>query len=143
MIVFDLSCECGCQFEGWFHDSSDFHRQEKEGLLACPDCSGNIIKKIMSPVAVRSASRCSSKPVPVANTPEKLAANLLKTLQDYVVNNYEDVGTGLVEESLKIHYGVKKPRNIRGVSSENDEKILREEGIDFIKILLPAKSDKN
>ena len=143
MIIFDLSCECGCQFEGWFQDSGDFQRQEKEGLLACPRCDGNGVKKILSPVTVKSATDHKVNSVPANVLPEQQAADLLKSLQDYVTNNYEDVGTRLAEESLKIHYGLKEPRNIRGVSTDEDEKILKKEGIEILKIPLPVKSDKN
>jgi hypothetical protein len=36
MIVFDLACECGFLFEGWFKDHEEFTRQEREGLLRIP-----------------------------------------------------------------------------------------------------------
>lgn len=143
MIIFDLSCECGCQFEGWFQDSEDFRRQKKEGLLTCPGCSGNGVRKILSPVAVKRAPERQGNSVPGKERPEQLAARLLKSLQDYVIHNYEDVGPRLAEESLKIHYGLNKPRNIRGISSENDEKMLESEGIKLLKIPLPVKYYKN
>ena len=144
MIVFDLSCQCGCQFEGWFQDSDDFRRLTRGGLLNCPSCDGNAVRKILSPVAIRSSvtdRRVVSTPVKVA--PEEMAADLFKSLQDYVVNNYEDVGPRLAEESLRIHYGLEEPRNIRGTSTGEEEKVLKREGIELLKIPLPAKFDKN
>jgi hypothetical protein len=36
-----------------------------------------------------------------------------------------------------MHYGVEEPRNIRGTTTEAEEKMLRDEGIQFIKIPLP------
>jgi hypothetical protein len=36
MIVFDLACECGLIFEGWFSDRADFACQDNLGLLVCP-----------------------------------------------------------------------------------------------------------
>jgi hypothetical protein len=39
-----------------------------------------------------------------------------------------------------MHYGVSDPRNIRGVSTDQEEKVLKEEGIDILKI--PVPSDK-
>jgi hypothetical protein len=143
MIVFDLSCQCGYQFEGWFQDSGDYRRQEKAGFLTCPNCDGNGVRKILSPVAFRSAVDRKVDSAPAKVAPEQMAADLLKSLQNHVVNNYEDVGTRLAEESLKIHYGLEEPRNIRGTSSEEEEKVLKKEGIELLKIPLPAKSDKN
>jgi hypothetical protein len=143
MIVFDLSCKCGCQFEGWFQDSDDFRRLAREGLLNCPSCDGNAVRKILSPVAVRSVVERKTASAPVKVEPEELAADLFKSLQNYVVNNYEDVGTRLAEESLKMHYGLEEPRNIRGTSTGEEEKVLAKEGIELLKIPLPVKSDKN
>ena len=142
MIVFDLSCECGCQFEGWFQDSTEFRRQEEEGLLCCPACGMHKVKKILSPVTVKSGVSSWKVPDSPETSSERVVAEALKSLQDYVVSNYEDVGTNLAEESLKIHYGAKEPRNIRGISTEEEEKVLKKEGIEIIKIPLPVKSDK-
>jgi len=54
MIVYDLACECGYIFEGWFQDRDDFVAQQEAGLLNCPDCGGNTIRKILSPVTTGS-----------------------------------------------------------------------------------------
>ena len=40
-----------------------------------------------------------------------------------------------------MHYGVTEPRNIRGVSTEKEEEILREEGIQFIKYPAPSSTE--
>jgi hypothetical protein len=40
-----------------------------------------------------------------------------------------------------MHYGVAEPRNIRGVSTHEEEKLLKEEGVQFVKIPLPASPD--
>jgi len=37
---------------------------------------------------------------------------------------------------------VTEPRNIRGVATEPEEKILKEEGIDLLKIPLQVKREK-
>ncbi|MEN8143145.1 MAG: DUF1178 family protein [Thermodesulfobacteriota bacterium] len=142
MIVFDLACDCSCQFEGWFDDSTDFYRQEKDGLLRCPACGSHHVKKILSPVAVKSGERRETLVLPQDISPEQVVADALSSLHDYVIKNYEDVGTNLAEESLKIHYGVKAPRNIRGTSTEEEEKVLKKEGIKILKVPLPAKDDK-
>jgi len=144
MIVFDLSCECGCQFEGWFQDTADFHSQKATGLLSCPACGGGEVKKILSPVAGKKATVGKGIRLIAGDaSPEQLAADLLKSIQNHVVNNYEDVGARLAEESLEIHYGLEKPRNIRGVSTAEEEKILEKEGIEILKIPLPVKDSKN
>ncbi len=64
-----------------------------------------------------------------------------KEIVDFVEKNFDDVGCDFAKEALKIHYGVEEPRNIRGVSTKEEEKMLKEEGIDFLKIPMPAPPD--
>ena len=42
MISFDLICENGHTFEGWFSNSKDFEKQSKTKSIECP--SAQIIK---------------------------------------------------------------------------------------------------
>ena len=69
------------------------------------------------------------------------AEKALATLQRFVIKNFEDVGADLAKESLKIHYGFSEPRNSRGVTTEAEEKQLSEEGINLIKIPVPARNE--
>jgi len=133
MIVFDLICEIGHSFEGWFDSSESFEEQYKKGLLICPYCESSDIKKVLSPVTVkRSAGTGEAE----QNTPaqpidyNRLAYEMTKIMHE----NFENVGPDFSSEVLKMHYGVKEKRNIRGVATEKEEKILHEEGIDFFKI---------
>ncbi len=142
MIVFDLQCTCGCQFEGWFSSRSGFEKQRVDKCITCPQCGCTEIHKILSPVAIHaSAPQCKpATPTPEhADTPSRQAYNALRSIQDFIEKNFEDVGPRLARESLKIHYGVAKPRNIRGVATEQEEKMLTDEGIELLKISLPAK----
>jgi len=144
MIVYDLSCVCGFIFEGWFQDRDEFLGQLEAGLITCPDCGGNEIRKILSPVSV-----CSSHPSPPVATGRAgdndvsatAVLTALRTIQKYVEKNFYDVGTKLAEESLKIHYGVAEPRNIRGVVTAEEEKTLEREGIELLKV--PIVSDED
>jgi hypothetical protein len=147
MIVFDLACICGYTFEGWFQDRQDFEQQQTASFLVCPLCNSRDIRKILSPVRAHSkkcethesAKECSEKTEAVTDN-----AATLESLQKFVEDNFEDVGTELAAESLKIHYGVAEPRNIRGITTEQEEKKLRDEGITLLKIPLPVKdSDVN
>lgn len=69
---------------------------------------------------------------------------ILHGLSEYVLAHFEDVGTRLAEESLRIHYGIEEPRNLRGVATEEEEDILRKEGIELLKMpLLRKEEDSN
>lgn len=144
MIVFELACECGFTFEGWFQDRRDFENQQTAAFLVCPDCGSKKVRKILSPIRTQSSKNDTPE------HPEKGTENsatlenvmeALKTVQEFVEENFEDVGTDMAAESLKIHYGVSKPRNIRGVTTELEEKRLKDEGINLLKIPMPAKGN--
>jgi len=145
MIVFDLACVCGYTFEGWFQDRNDFENQQTASFLACPHCGSREIRKILSPTHFQSSgSNADNQVQKGSNQPvsQKDAEKALATLQKFVEENFADVGTDLAKESLKIHYGVSEPRNIRGITTEAEEKKLKEEGINLLKIPLPVKTEK-
>ena len=138
MIAYDLQCSNGHQFEGWFEDSRSFDRQRKDGLIACPVCEDTAILKVPSTFAIKGGSSAISlKP----DTQMDMAA-LGKKIVDYMENNFDNVGADFAEEALKMHYGVTEPRNIRGVSTPQEEATLKSEGIHFFKFPVPVKPDE-
>ncbi|MBW2522353.1 MAG: DUF1178 family protein [Deltaproteobacteria bacterium] len=145
MIVYDLKCNCGCTFEGWFRDRNDFEKQKAASFLTCPRCGSSSILKLLSPVPFCSSGSKADLPAP-DRLPETVSADeaekALATLQKFVLDNFEDVGADLAKESLKIHFGAAEPRNIRGVTTDSEEKELRKEGINLLKIPLVPKKEK-
>jgi hypothetical protein len=135
MIAFDLECSHGHTFEGWFSDIDSFDDQNSKDLVSCPMCNDTNVRRIPSPVAFRSGSR-------PADSAETLIDHhkLAKEMVDYINNNFEDVGTEFTKEALKMHYGIKEKRNIRGAATEEEEKTLKEEGIEYFKF--PAQKKK-
>jgi hypothetical protein len=133
MIVFDLECSKGHIFEGWFDSAESFEDQNKKGMVTCPYCDDMDIRRIMSPVAVKKASPDKPALPPGPIDYQKLA----KEIVDYVKDNFEDVGTKFASEALKIHYGVGEERNIRGSATSDEEKTLKDEGIEFFKVPVP------
>lgn len=143
MIAFDIECVCGYSFEAWFQSHEDFRAQQRLGLIACPACGGQDTKKIPSPVtAIRTNQQAmeTAKGEETSTDTEK-AEVLLWMIQNYVRKHYEDVGHKLADEALKIHYGVTKPRNLRGVTTTQEEEMLQDEGIKLIKIPMPPQDD--
>ncbi|MEW6595163.1 MAG: DUF1178 family protein [Thermodesulfobacteriota bacterium] len=145
MIVFDLACACGFQFEGWFRDHEDFTAQGRAGLLQCPECGGAAIRKILSPVvSVRSGGEKGERLAAALPTPEAagLAVKLLRAMHQLVETHCEDVGHKLAQEALKIHYGDAEPRNLRGQATPEEEQVLEREGIELLKLpVLPPEED--
>jgi hypothetical protein len=138
MIAYDLQCANGHAFEGWFEDRKAYLDQQKKGQIACPVCSDTSVSVIPSTFAIKSSQAPKPKGPPADNARlEKMG----KELVEFVEKNFDDVGCNFAQEALKIHYGVNEPRNIRGVSTKEEEKVLKKEGIQFFKIPMPAPSD--
>lgn len=139
-MAFDLCCENEHIFEAWFQDSDAFEVQKQKNLLVCPECGSKNIRKAISPVAVLRSKSSMKKDVTKSILKETIAR-----VCKFVENNTEDVGSNFAKEALKIHYQIEEPRNIRGVATSQEEKMLRDEGINFFKIPVPSekKSDLN
>jgi len=138
MITFDLECSQGHVFEGWFESLESFEEQDRKKLVTCPYCEDTNIRRVISPVAVRK-SHAEDRPAPAPIDYQRLA----KEVVEYIQKNSEDVGPKFAAEALKMHYGVAEKRNIRGSATSDEEKSLREEGIDFFKVPLPKTADDN
>ena len=133
MIAYDLQCVNGHAFEGWFEDCDAYQNQKKKGLIACPACNDTQVSRIPSTFAIKSRSMLTGSSLQEKNL-KKMGKEVIK----FVEKNFDDVGCDFAKEALKIHYGVEEPRNIRGVSTKEEEKMLEEEGIDFVKIPMPV-----
>jgi hypothetical protein len=133
MITFDLKCNNGHVFEGWFEDSRDFESQRKKHLISCPVCNDTSVLKVPTKFAIKSSPNGSAYSGKEASMTE-----ITKKVADFVEHNFDNVGTEFATEALKIHYGVSEPRNIRGVSTSLEEKTLKEEGVQFFKVPIPA-----
>ncbi len=139
MIAFDLQCKNGHAFEGWFESSKAFDEQKKKGLVSCPVCNNIAVSKSLSSFGIVKSSPSSQK----AQIDQQAALEKIgKKLIEFVEKNFDDVGADFTKEALKIHYGVTEPRNIKGVSTQEGEKLLKEEGVDFIKIPMPVEKNE-
>ena len=135
MIVFDLECINGHTFEGWFDDSSDFEHQYQQGLVSCPVCETTSVQQKLSAVAVRTSSQATS----IQKDQQNVMSRINDKLSHFVEKNFENVGTNFAREALKIHYGSSSPKNIRGITTPEEDKLLDKEGVPVIKFSLPEK----
>ena len=137
MIAFDLECSMGHSFEGWFHNMESFAKQKEQKLVSCPYCNDTEIRRILSPVAMKTSS---DRDEPQEMKPIDYQ-RLAKEVVEYINNNFEDVGSDFAKEALKMQYAVTERRNIKGSATEAEEKVLKEEGIEFFKIPSPKTDD--
>lgn len=142
MIVFDLQCSNEHCFEGWFDDRQSFEQQKEQGLIECPICSDRLVSLSPSTFGIRSSAGGNQLPAQrqlSENMPDLAAIG--KKVAEFVEKNFDDVGCNFAKEALKIHYGAAEPRNIRGVSSAEEEKTLRKEGVSFVKVPMSVPSN--
>ncbi len=133
MIAFDLICSNGHQFECWFKDSTSFEDQKAEGIINCPVCDDTLVEKILTPFAIKKTGERKKEAVDPYES--------LRKISEYVEKNFEDVGIDFTKEALKIHYGEGKKRNIKGMATPDQEKLLKEEGVQFLKIPIIKRLD--
>jgi hypothetical protein len=129
VIVYNLHCPSGHEFEGWFKDMAAYDQQSGSGALSCPMCGGTKIEKsIMAPAVKGSATKAKGKAEP---TPEQRAEmrRFMSGYRKFVEANSEYVGKEFAGEARKIHHGEAEERPIYGESTLAEAKELVEEGI--------------
>jgi len=136
VIIYDVKCENGHKFEGWFKDRQAWIEQNAQRLICCPVCNSSNLE-----IAPSSISIMGKDSTMVDKNNEKNISlspdQALQWLNKFIENNFEDVGNKFAEVALKIHYGDEEKRNIKGTTTPQEETTLKEEGVSFIKIPLP------
>jgi hypothetical protein len=146
MIRYDLVCDKGHGFDGWFAGSDAFDTQARRGFVACAVCGSLKVERAIMAPSVRRTDRARRAEAPMieadvpapAPVPESAALlgeegrrlrEMLRELHAHVVANTEDVGTGFAEEARAIHEGEAEARSIRGRGAPDEIKALLEDGI--------------
>ena len=130
MKVFDLVCEDGHRFEGWFASADQFSQQCEAHAVHCPLCDSSQVSR--KPSAPRLNLGGSPK-TPAAASGD---AGWLQALRRLMANT-EDVGERFAEEARRIHYDEVPARAIRGVASDDEHRALKDEGIETVRLPLP------
>ena len=151
MIVYDLSCDIGHRFEGWFGNSTDFASQQERGLVSCPECgSPNVSKAPMAPsVPAKANTRAEKAPDsvqegqhPVSNKPMpeevQKALSVLAEAQSKALRQSTWVGDKFAEQSRAMHYGEQDEKPIHGQASAEEAKSLLDEGISVAPLPFPV-----
>ena len=143
--VFDLQCEHGHVFEGWFGSHEDYDSQQARGLVTCPVCQSAVIEKKLSAPRLNvghyaepaQASESESREVVAtsqnANQLAQLQAFVLQQMRE-LVSNTENVGERFAEEARRIHAGESDERPIRGIATREERESLAEEGIAVVSL---------
>ena len=137
MIKYNLTCECGEQFESWFYSSSAFDSLYKKKLVECIYCGSSSIKKsIMAPNVTAKSNKISKN--------LKIEKNIKKQLQNmrrYIEKNCKNVGDNFTQEARSIHYDKKSSKGIYGKATPEETSELIEEGIEVTTLPWVDKSE--
>ena len=146
MIVFDLSCDGGHRFEGWFGSSEAFADQKARGLIDCPSCGSSAVTKApMAPAVPAKAARAQRrsdaaegpKPKPQLPAPVRKALETIAKAQAESLKTSTWVGTAFAEQSRAMHYGEQDEAPIHGRAEPEEAKALLEEGVPVAPLLIP------
>ncbi len=164
MIVFDLHCEHGHRFEGWFGSSADYVQQLAGALLSCPECSSLVVSKApMAPsvpikgntkddvqgdsralaaVPANTVEEPSSGVAPLANRamPAEVQQALAKLAdaQAKALAQSTWVGSNFAKTSREMHYGEREEAPIHGKASKEEAKALIDEGVQIAALPFPV-----
>jgi hypothetical protein len=159
MKVFDLSCDNGHVFEGWFGSEADYADQIGKGLLTCPAChSPHIHKKLSAPrlnFGARPPKNILADKAPVlgsvnqqtssatisstASIDHQGHAAALRSMWQLLRAQSVNVGADFAEEARRMHYGETPERMIHGKASVKEALELVEEGV--LVVPLPPDAD--
>ncbi|HLU20173.1 MAG TPA: DUF1178 family protein [Pusillimonas sp.] len=142
--VFDLQCDVGHVFEGWFGSADDYDKQRDQGLLVCPVCDSNQISKMLSAPRLNMGRGKSDgehtesmQATPEASeasvTLAKLQAQVLSHIRE-IVRNADNVGDRFAQEARRMHEGEIDHRPIRGSTTPQEREELAREGIAVLPI---------
>lgn len=143
MIVFNLSCIHGHEFDGWFRTADDFDRQARSAMVECPHCGDTHITKRLSAPRLNMGATDTVPVLPRVSGPQEvmpaammpgLQEHMLQQFKAFVRANTENVGKQFAETARRMHYGEESHRNIRGRVSSEEAIALSEEGIDTVSL---------
>ena len=134
MIKYNLKCNNDHEFESWFSDSKEFERLKTRKLLECIYCNSKKIKKsIMAPMISISKNNNLNKFQINEKILQKQRNKLIK-LRNFIEKNFEYVGEDFSKKEREIYYDKKNKKTIYGITSPEERKELKEEGINLLSI---------
>ncbi len=144
MILYQLKCRHGHDFEAWFLNSVTYDSQQASGDVSCPHCGTTAVTKApMAPNIARDRSGAAGDPT-AEHRAHEVAEKILEAvdgLRREVEENCDYVGDEFAEEARRIHFGETEERGIYGEASDEEVEDLDEEGIDFFRLPFMRRHD--
>jgi hypothetical protein len=150
MIVFDVVCDTGHRFEGWFASARDFASQKRRGLVQCPSCGSAKVRRIPSAARINLGAPAPKPRKAPEKTPQMegkdpfaIAQMLYSNMLDELLTKTEDVGNEFPAEARRIFYEQSPARAIRGQATEQEHDELVDEGIPVARLPVPPRGTLN
>ncbi len=159
MIHYQVRCDQGHEFDGWFKDSAAFDKLVALGLVECPECGNKTVSRALMAPAVVTTKRATIQPpappspspapaAPVQAPPQAVAGPMpdqvramLQKIRAEVEKNCDYVGEQFADEARRIHRGESDKRGIYGETSPTEAEALAEEGIAVSRIPWVPRAD--
>src|SRR5689334_5489710 len=150
MIVFDVICDAGHRFEGWFASARDFGAQKRRGLVQCPSCGSAKVRRIPSAARINLGAEAPKPAKAPEKTPQMegkdpfaIAQMLYSNMLDELLTKSEDVGKDFPAEARKIFYEESPARAIRGQATDQEHDELVDEGIPVARLPVTPRGTLN
>ncbi len=147
MIVFDLQCERSKHvFEIWFGSSASYEDQRERGLIECPFCGDNDVKKaVMSPrIGGKSNQQSDRSPALLVTDDSATHARLnaamtaLAKAQTAALETSTWVGTNFDHQARAMDAGEIPTASIHGQATVAQAKALVDDGIAVLPLPFPV-----
>ncbi len=146
MILYQLRCHQGHDFEAWFLDGATYDSQSVSGDVTCPFCGTvEVVKAPMAPNIASGSRDALLRSGPEEARAQKVAESILQAvdeLRDEVEKNCDYVGDEFADEARRIHFDETdetEKRGIYGEATDEEAEELDEEGINFFRLPFPRR----
>ena len=143
MILYQLRCHQGHDFEAWFLNSAAYDSQSSSGDVTCPFCGTiNVAKAPMAPNIATGGLKTRGRSAAEEARAKKVAEKILDAvdgLRAEVEENCDYVGDEFAEEARRIEYGEAEERGIFGEATDDEAEELDDEGIEFFRLPFPRR----
>jgi hypothetical protein len=131
VIRYALLCDRDHDFEGWFGASADFDDQQARGLIECPVCGTQAVRKaIMSPAVAGGKRRLQDQtPAESQTQSQAMMMEAMGRIRRHVEDTFDDVGDAFATEARAIHEGRSEDRGIYGQATSAEVRDLVEDGV--------------
>ena len=141
MILYQLKCQRGHDFEAWFLNSATYDSQQASDDVSCPHCGTTDVCKVpMAPNIARAGGDggdSALSPAVSESRAQQVAEKILGAvdgLRQEVEANCDYVGDEFAEEARRIHYGETDDHDIYGEATDEEAKDMDEEGIEIFRL---------